>query len=111
MCCDIFLKYFRDTEYEEVEDFFDPDDIEEAVKILNHSVPGLIIHFNLNGNITFSSLFLTWYSTIPEPLSTFMNEFNIVRATCDIKQIFFMGKLPREKHNIFLKLVRDNYLN
>ncbi len=111
MCCDYLLRCFRNDDYEIVEDFFDPEEIEEDIRILNHNEPGLVIHFNINGNVTFSRRFLEWYNRLPDPLSTFMNDFNIVRATCDVNQIFFMGKLSREKHHIFLRLVRDNYLN
>jgi hypothetical protein len=115
MCCEFILSYFRDNEYEEVEDTDEivssTDDFEESMKMLFRYEPGLLIHYNYNGNVTFSRLFLYWYKRLPEPLSTFMNEFNIVRATCDIEQLLFMGKLDRSKHYIFLRLLKDNYLN
>lgn len=111
MCCEFILSYFRGNEYEEVEEYYDTDDFEESMNILLKYEPGLIIHYNINGNITFSRLFLYWYKRLPEPLVTFMNEFNIVRATCDIEQILFMGKLDRSKHHLFLRLLKDKYLN
>jgi hypothetical protein len=111
MCCEFILSYFRDREYDEVEELKEEEAFEESMKILIKYEPGLIINYNSNGNITFSLLFLSWYNRIPDPLLTFMNEFNIVRATCDIKQLFFMGRLDINKHYLFLRLVKDNYLN
>lgn len=105
MCCDLFLKYFRDyDEIEEYENYFD-----KAVKILYEKERGLVLQYTDDGMITFSERFLRWYNSLPDPFFTFMNEFNVVQATCEIKQLFYMGKLSKDKHYLFFVLTRDYY--
>ncbi len=109
MCCDFFLKYF--TEYEVIDDD-DYDDInyfDEAINILSKNERGLVIHRTSCGMITFSERFPRWYGSLSDPLFTFINELEIVQATCEIKQLFFMGKLPKEKHHRFYVLIKDYY--
>jgi hypothetical protein len=108
MCCEFILKYFRD--YEEIEDLYEEENsFEKALNILIKNEPGLIFHYSHNGNVTFSDKFPRWYRSLPDPFFTFISNFEIVQATCDIKQLFYMGKLHREQHHLFFILVRDYY--
>uniref|UniRef100_A0A6C0DK88 Uncharacterized protein n=1 Tax=viral metagenome TaxID=1070528 RepID=A0A6C0DK88_9ZZZZ len=110
MCCEFILKYFRD--YEDIEDlckesyYFD-----KAIKILNKNEPGLILYYTSNGNVTFSDRFIRWYNSLPEPFFVFISNFEIVKATCEIKQLFYMGKLKREDHHLFFILITNYYGN
>jgi hypothetical protein len=111
MCCDFLLKYFRE-EYEDIEEYDEEENnFDKAVSILYKNEPGLVLHYTNNGNIAFSGKFIRWYRSLPDPFFTFISNFEIVQATCDIKQLFYMGKLHREQHHLFFILVRDYYKN
>ena len=107
MCCELFLKYFRD--YDEIEEYEDENYFHKAVKILYENERGLVLHYTPCGMITFSERFIRWYNTLPDPFFTFMSEFSVVQATCEIKQLFYMGKLTPDKHHLFFILTRDYY--
>ena len=111
MCCDFILKYFKvEEDYEEIDDYYEEENsFEKALNIIIKKEPGLIFHYSHNGNVTFSGKFIKWYRSLPDPFFTFISNFEIVQATCDIKQLFYMGKLPRENHHLFFVLVRDYY--
>ncbi len=113
MCCEFILKYFRDEEdYEEIEDYYEEENsFEKALNLLIKYEPGLILNYANNGNVTFSDKFIRWYRSLKEPIFTFISNFDICQATCEIKQLFYMGKLPREKHHRFFVLVKDYYEN
>jgi hypothetical protein len=55
MCCELFLKYFRD--YDEIEETYD-DDFDKAVKILYEKERGLV--YTTCG--MFSERFVRWYT-------------------------------------------------
>ena len=108
MCCELFLKYFRD--YDEIEEVYDNENyFDKAVKILYENERGLVLHYTTYGMITFSERFIRWYRELPDPFFTFVSEFCVVQATCEIKQLFYMGKLSQDKHHLFFILVRDYY--
>jgi hypothetical protein len=108
MCCELFLKYFRD--YDEIEESYDNENyFDKAVKLLYKNERGLVLHYTTCGMITFSERFVRWYRELPDPFFTFMSEFSVVQATCEIKQLFYMGKLTPDKHYLFFILIRDYY--
>lgn len=108
MCCELFLKYFKD--YDEIEEVYDNEYyFDEAVKLLYENEKGLVLHYTSCGMITFSESFIRWYRELPEPFFTFMREFRVVQATCKIKQLFYTGKLNQDKHYLFFILTRDYY--
>lgn len=109
MCCEFLLKYFRE-DYDDIEEFYDEENnFDKAVSILYKNEPGLVIHYTNNGSITFSAKFIRWYRSLPDPFFSFISNFEIVQATCDIVQPFYMGKLHREQHHLFFILTRDYY--
>ena len=38
-----------------------------------------------------------------------MSEFSVAQASCEIKELFYMGKLTPDKHYLFFILARDYY--
>ena len=110
MCCEFLLKYFRQDDYDDIEEYYgEENNFDKAVSILYKNEPGLVLHYTNNGNITFSGKFIRWYRSLPDPFFTFISNFKIVQATCDINQLFYTGKLHREQHHLFFILARDYY--
>jgi len=111
MCCEFILKYFRE-DYDDIDDCYEEENsFDKALDILDKYEPGLVLHYSHNGKVTFSGKFIRWYRSLPDPFFTFISNFEIVQATCDIKKLFYMGKLHREQHHLFFILVRDYYKN
>ena len=112
MCCNFLTKLF--SEYETIETneefiYHKEEYFEKAIKCLKSYENNLVLHYTTCGFIIFSEYFINWRNSLPYPLFSFIHEFEVFQTSCEIKQLFYMGRLNPDKHLLFFQLVRNYY--